>query len=113
MLAGVIFGGVALAYGYSYLDAGVFMLGIVVANVPEALRSTRTVAQARSARRMAKNNCLAQNMEAVDTIGAVSVIVTNKTGLIAQDVMTPRHVLLPRGSKRSLQLLKFSCTYNS
>jgi len=96
ILLGIVFGGVALAFGYSFVDAAVFMLGIMVANVPEGLRATLTVAKALCARRMAKRNCLVQNMEAVETIGAVSVILVNKTGLVTQDVMTPVHVLLPR-----------------
>jgi sodium/potassium-transporting ATPase subunit alpha len=60
----------------------VFMLGIIVANVPEGLLPTMTLALSMAARRMARRNVLVKSLEAVETLGAVHVICTDKTGTL-------------------------------
>eukprot|EP00501_MAST-03F_sp_TOSAG23-6_P000068 GSMAST32.ASY1.ANO1.69.1 assembled CDS len=65
----------------------VFMIGIIVANVPEGLLATVTVCMALTAHRMANNNVLVKNLEGVETLGSTSCICSDKTGTLTQNMM--------------------------
>lgn len=82
------------AAGYNWLDALVFLVGIIVANVPEGLLVTVSVCLSLAAKRMARENCLIKNLEAVETLGSTSVICTDKTGTLTQNRMTVSHLWL-------------------
>ena len=62
--------------------------GIIVANVPEGLLATITVALTISAKNMSVNNVLVKNVETVETLGSVTVIASDKTGTLTQNNMT-------------------------
>jgi len=66
----------------------VFMIGIIVANVPEGLLATVTVALTITAKRMALKNVLVKNLESVETLGSTSCICSDKTGTLTQNRMT-------------------------
>jgi sodium/potassium-transporting ATPase subunit alpha len=66
---GMLFFIISVAMGYSWLDSAVFLIGIIVANVPEGLLATVTVCLALTAKRMAMKNCLVKHLEAVETLG--------------------------------------------
>uniref|UniRef100_UPI00398E35CA potassium-transporting ATPase alpha chain 2-like n=1 Tax=Pristiophorus japonicus TaxID=55135 RepID=UPI00398E35CA len=89
---GVIFFIIALSLGYKLLDSIIFLIGIIVANVPEGLLATLTVSLTLTAKRMAKKNCLVKNLEAVETLGSTSVICSDKTGTLTQNRMTVAHL---------------------
>merc|ERR1711884_381359 len=67
---GVSFFIIAFILGYHWLDAVIFLIGIIVANVPEGLLATVTVCLTLTAKRMAAKNCLVKNLEAVETLGS-------------------------------------------
>ena len=77
-----------LIAGLSLADAGTFAIGLLVANVPEGLLPTITLALAVGVRRMAKRRALVKKLTAVETLGSTDVICTDKTGTLTEGRMT-------------------------
>merc|ERR1712240_60570 len=89
---GVTFFIIAFILGYNWRDAVIFLIGIIVANVPEGLLATVTVCLTLTAKRMAAKQCLVKNLEAVETLGSTSCICSDKTGTLTQNRMTVAHM---------------------
>lgn len=89
---GLLFGFLAFILGYSWIDSVVFVISLIVAQVPEGLLPTVTVCLTLTAKRMASKNCLVKNLQAVETLGSTSTICTDKTGTLTQNRMTVSHV---------------------
>lgn len=68
--------------GLSYIGAFIFTIGITVANIPEGLLPTLSLALAMGVTRMAKRNVLIKELSSVETLGSASVICTDKTGTL-------------------------------
>lgn len=89
---GGIFFVLSFMLGYNWLESSVFLIGLIVANVPEGLLPTVCVALTLTAKRMARKSCLVKNLEAVETLGSTSTICSDKTGTLTQNRMTVSHL---------------------
>jgi calcium-translocating P-type ATPase len=88
---GVGFFALAVAAGVLPLHEGfLFALGVIVANVPEGLLPTLSLALAIGAQRLARQGSLVKRLSAVETLGATTVICTDKTGTLTENRMTAR-----------------------
>lgn len=88
ILLGITFFVLGLAMGYELITGVIFAIGIIVANVPEGLLVTVTVALALTARRMRDKMVQVNNMESVETLGSTSCICSDKTGTLTQNRMS-------------------------
>ena len=85
--AGIAFLPIGLAAGLGVAAAASFAIGLLVANVPEGLLPTITLALAVGVREMARRGALVKRLSAVETLGSTSVICTDKTGTLTQNRM--------------------------
>ncbi|KAE8743481.1 hypothetical protein FOCC_FOCC010933, partial [Frankliniella occidentalis] len=88
LVANIVIFVTAMALGYTWLDSTIFVLGMLVATIPEGLPLTVSVCMSLAAKRMAGRNCMVKDMEAVVTMGFTSVICSDKTGTLTQNKMT-------------------------
>ncbi|MDD5240172.1 MAG: cation-transporting P-type ATPase [Sulfuricella sp.] len=93
-LLGVIFFVAGQFIGLTIWESLIFAIGIIVANVPEGLLPTVTLALAMATQRMARRNALVRHLPAVETLGSATVICTDKTGTLTQSRMAAKEVFL-------------------
>ncbi len=91
---GVVFFLISVIMGKGQISSLIFAIGIIVANVPEGLLPTVTLALTMASKRMAKKNALIKNLESVETLGSTTVICTDKTGTLTQNRMSVNTVIL-------------------
>ena len=85
IVLGISFFAVSVAIGKGEISSLIFAIGIIVANVPEGLLPTVTLALTMASKRMARKNALIKNLESVETLGSTTVICTDKTGTLTQN----------------------------
>ena len=95
--AGIAFLPIGLAAGLSVAAAASFAIGLLVANVPEGLLPTITLALAVGVREMARRGALVKRLSAVETLGSTSVICTDKTGTLTENRMHVTTIWTPDG----------------
>jgi len=91
---GVLFFLIGRAIGLPFWSNFIFAIGIIVANVPEGLLPTLTLALALGSQRMAKRNALIRHLPAVETLGAATVICTDKTGTLTENRMAAKQFFI-------------------
>ncbi len=89
----VIFG-LQVCRGEAVLDSLMFSVALAVAAIPEALGSIVTIVQAMGTQKMARENAIIKDLKAVESLGCVSVICTDKTGTLTQNRMKAEQVVL-------------------
>jgi sodium/potassium-transporting ATPase subunit alpha len=94
VLIGLLFFAVGRIAGVPLWNAVIFAIGIIVAMVPEGLLPTLTLALVLATQRMAKRNVLIRHLPSIGTLGATTVICTDKTGTLTQNRMAVKQIVL-------------------
>lgn len=93
-----------LAFGDRVAQSILAGITLAMATIPEEIPVVLTVFLAMGAWRLAKHNTLTRNMKAVETLGAVTVLCTDKTGTLTQNEMTVREVYFGKDEKELARL---------
>lgn len=92
MIISALVFGLCLYRQMPMLDSMMFAVALAVAAIPEALSSIVTIVQAFGTQKMARENAIIKQLKAVESLGCVSVICSDKTGTLTQNKMTVQQI---------------------